>query len=104
MSLVRRAQRAYAPSGAGDPWTIPTNGSLAAVTSAGVPVTEDTAMQLLVVNSAVRILSDAVSGLPFDAVRMKGDVRVTLEPPPGIISDPFGGSSNNALATRRVGI
>lgn len=101
MSLIRRAKRAFAPSGGGDPWAIPSNGSLAAVTSSGVPVTDDTAMRLLVVNAAVRILSDTVSGLPFDAVCMQGEVRTTLEPPPGIISDPFGGGANTALATRR---
>jgi HK97 family phage portal protein len=61
-------------------------------------------MRLLVVNAAVRILSDAVSGLPFDAVLMDGDVRRTLEPPPSIISDPFGGGANTALATRRQGL
>jgi HK97 family phage portal protein len=61
-------------------------------------------MQLLVVASAVRILSDAVSGLPFDAVRMDGEIRKTIEPPPAIISDPFGGMSNPALPTKRQGI
>jgi HK97 family phage portal protein len=60
-------------------------------------------MRLLVVASAVRILSDAVSGLPFDAVRADGEIRQTVEPPPQIISDPFGGGSNSALTTRRQG-
>lgn len=92
------------PSGSGDPWAIPTNGSLAAVTASGVPVTEDTAMQLLVVAAAVRILSDAVSGLPFDAVRATGEIRKTIEPPPQIVADPFGGGSNSALPSRRSGL
>jgi len=61
-------------------------------------------MQLLVVASAVRILSDAVAGLPFDAVRMQGEIRRTLEPPPGIISDPFGGAANTSLPSRRLGL
>jgi HK97 family phage portal protein len=107
MSLTRRAAntaRAYLPSGTGDPWAIPTNGSLSAGSHAGVSVNEDTAMRLLVVASAVRILSDAVSGLPFDAVRSEGEIRRTVEPPPSIISDPFGGGSNTALLTRRQGL
>src|SRR5579875_3774910 len=103
MSLLRRAvrkrpeKRFYAPSSSsGDPWVIPSNGSLAAYTPAGVPVTEDTAMQLLAVAACVRILSTTVAGLPFDAVRMQGAVRKTLEPPPPIVADPFGGANNSA--------
>jgi hypothetical protein len=56
MSLLRRAARrgperrlSAAPSSAGDPWAIPSNGSLAAYSTAGIPVTEDTAMQLIAV-------------------------------------------------------
>jgi HK97 family phage portal protein len=66
-------------------------------------VTEDTAMQLLAVAACVRILSETVAGLPFDAVRMRGGLRETMEPPPPIVVDPFGGASSQALATRRVG-
>lgn len=83
---------------------IPSNGSLAAYTAAGVPVTDETAMQLLAVAACVRLLSDAVSGLPFDAVRSKGEIRETIEPPPAIIADPFGGTSTAGLPTRRQGI
>lgn len=109
MSLARRAGKAiretrfYAPSGAGDPWSIPSNGSLAAYTASGVPVTDDTAMQLLSVAACVRLLSDAVSGLPFDAVKADGELRKTIEPPPPIIADPFGGASTPGLPTRRQG-
>lgn len=106
MSMIRRAvsKRFYAPSGGGDPWTIPSNGSLAAYTASGVPVTDDTAMQLLAVAACVRLLSDAVSGLPFDAVRAKGPIRETIEPPPAIVADPFGGAATAGLPTRRQGI
>lgn len=105
MSITRRAvnKRAFLPSGAGDPWAIPSNGSLAAYTSSGVPVTEDTAMQLLAVAACVRLLATTVGGLPFDAVQMSGAVRRTLEPPPLIISDPFGGANNLKWPTRRTG-
>src|SRR5579872_2557486 len=94
----------YLPSGAGDPWAIPSNGSLAAWTPAGVPVTEDTAMQLLVVSACVRILANAVSGLPFDAVKMSGTTRKQLDPAPLIIADPFGGLNNLKFPTRRTGL
>lgn len=100
----RSQQRMYLPSGAGDPWAIPSNGSLAAWTPAGVPVTEDTAMQLLVVASCVRILANAVAGLPLDAVQMKGLTRKQLDPAPPIISDPFGGLNNQKFPTRRAGL
>jgi HK97 family phage portal protein len=60
-------------------------------------------MQLLAVAACVRLLSDAVSGLPFDAVKAKGEIRQTIEPPPAIITDPFGGATSSALPTRRQG-
>ena len=114
MSLTRRAlqntagglgalKRVFLPSGAGDPWAIPSNGSLAAFASSGVPVTEETAMQLLAVAACVRLLSTTVGGLPFDAVEMQGAIRRTLEPPPYIISDPFGGANDLRWPTRRTG-
>jgi HK97 family phage portal protein len=90
-------------SGAGDPWAIPSNGSLAGNVHSGVVVTEDTAMRLTVVAAAVRIISEAVAGLPFDAVKSDGEIRKTVEPPPAIISDPFGGGANTALLSRRSG-
>lgn len=109
MSIVRNllnsvgSQRFYAPSGGGDPWSIPTNGQLAPLTAAGIQVTEDSAMKLVSVSASVRLLSDAVAGLPFDAVKADGAIRRTLEPPPSIISDPFGGNGNSQRPTRRQG-
>ncbi|MFC1410503.1 phage portal protein [Streptacidiphilus sp. N1-12] len=109
MSLLRRAIQpretrllTTSSSGAGDPWAIPSNGSLT-YTPAGVPVTDETAMQLLAVAACVRILSQAVAGLPFDSIRMRGQLRETLSPPPTIIADPFGGATSTALLSRRVG-
>src|SRR5579859_7028395 len=105
MSITRRAleKRVFLPSGAGDPWAIPSNGSLAAFASSGVPVTEETAMQLLAVAACVRLLSTTIGGLPFDAVQMQGAVRKTLEPPPYLISDPFGGANDLRFPNRRTG-
>jgi HK97 family phage portal protein len=105
VSITRRAleKRVFLPSGAGDPWAIPSNGSLASYTAAGVPVTEDTAMQLLSVAACVRLLSTTVGGMPFDAVQMRAALRETLEPPPLLISDPFGGANDLRFPTRRTG-
>jgi HK97 family phage portal protein len=96
-------QRMYLPSGAGDPWAIPSNGSLASYTASGVPVTEDTAMQLIAVAACVRILSTAVAGLPLDSVQMNGKIRKQLDPAPLIVADPFGGANNQSWPTRRTG-
>lgn len=106
MSLTRRSReaRAFLPSGSGDPWAIPTNGSLAAVTTSGVPVTETTAMSLLVVHACVRLISDTVAGLPFQAVRLAGSqIHNPVSSQPMIVTDPFGGLSDPSLPKRREG-
>jgi HK97 family phage portal protein len=102
--FMRAEKRFYAPSGGGDPWSIPNNGSLGGVTNAGVQVTEESAMKLIAVMACVRIIADAVSGLPFDAVRSKGDVREVLSPAPPIMADPFGGESDTRYLNRRTGM
>ena len=110
MSLTRRVfsnareSRAIQPSGAGDPWAIPTNGSLQAFTDAGVAVNADTATKLAVVYACIRIIAGAVSGMPFDSVRMKGTYREQLDPSPTIVSDPFGAGSRLSGITRRDGM
>jgi len=60
-------------------------------------------MQLIAVAACVRLLSQAVAGLPFDAVKADGEIRKTIEPPPAIIVDPFGAGSVSGLLTRREG-
>lgn len=100
-------QRVFLPSGSGDPWAIPTNGSLAAVTTAGIPVTESTAMSLLSVNACVRILSQTLANLPFDAVRLTGASGKTKTPvpvQPTIMVDPFGGELTPGMVKRREGV
>lgn len=94
------------PSGSGDPWAIPTNGSLAAVTTSGVPVTESAAMSLLSVYACVRILSETLANLPFYAVRLGGKTKRTKLPvanQPLIMVDPFGGQMTPGLVKRREG-
>lgn len=107
MSLARRSRevRAFLPSGSGDPWAIPTNGSLAAVTTSGIPVTESTAMSLLSVHACVRIISNTVANLPFRAVRCDSEGISTPVPnQPMIIDDPFGGAATAGMVRKREGL
>ncbi len=106
MSLTRRAlQRSFAvTSSSGNPYSIPSNGDLAAYSSAGIAVNADTAMNLSVVYACVRIIANAVAGLPFDSVRMKGTFREQLDPAPPIVADPFGGMNRLSGVTRRDGM
>lgn len=107
MGVYRQVEKRFfsPPSGAGDPWAIPSNGSLAAITNAGVQVTDDTAMQLISVMACVRILSSAVADLPLNAVRTDaGGLSIISTPAPPIIADPFGGLSNPGLLRRRDGM
>lgn len=100
-------QRVFIPSGSGDPWAIPSNGSLAAVTTSGIPVTEATAMSLLSVNACVRILSETLANLPFNAVRLGGKTGRTKIPvanQPQIMYDPFGGQYTPGMVKRREGM
>lgn len=111
MSLAKRVftrseapqQREFVSSG-GDPYIIPPNGSLQTVTDAGVAVTPDTAMRLSVVYACVRIISNAVSGLPLDAVRIVGGIKEKLDPAPPVVFDPFGGANKVSGITRRDGM
>lgn len=97
-------KRFYAPvATSGNPWAIPSNGSLAPMTAAGVPVDESSAMSLLAVMACVRLLSNAVSNLPFNAVRSDGALKKVIDTPPAIIADPFGGAGTSRLPTRREG-
>lgn len=110
MSILSRARSGYAkrffaPSGSGDPWAIPSNGSLATFTTAGVPVSVDTALQVSAVAACLRIISETISGMPFDAVTSKGRIRIPVEPAPRIVVDPFGGNLQlGSGLTRKQGL
>lgn len=95
MSLIRRAATVHTRdvTGAGDPWAIPSNGSLSKYSSAGVPVDEDSIMSLSAVTRSVDLISTSIAGLPFDAVTTKGRLRIPIEPAPLILADPFGGAN-----------
>ncbi|MFH8380645.1 phage portal protein [Kitasatospora sp. NPDC018058] len=103
MSLLRRAAERRVMQQWGDS-SIPTNGwSMAGLSSAGVPVSDQTAMQLSAVWACVRILSTAVSGLPMVAMRQRGAVTEPVPDQPAIVVDPFGGFNDLRYLSRRAG-
>ncbi|WP_329564670.1 phage portal protein [Kitasatospora sp. NBC_01266] len=103
MSLIRRAAERRTIQQFGDS-SIPTNGSLALPSASGVPVNEETALQLSAVWSCVRIISTRVAGLPLAAMRPQGGITVPLPVQPTIVSDPFGGQNDVRWLSRRGGI
>lgn len=103
MSLLRRAAERRVIQQWGDS-SIPTNGwSMAGLSSAGVPVSDQTAMQLSAVWACIRILSTAVSGLPMTAMRQRGAITEPVPDQPAIVSDPFGGFNDLRFLSRRAG-
>lgn len=103
MSLSRRAAERRTVSQFGDS-SIPTNGSLAALTASGVPVNEQTAMKLIALNSCVRIISSALAGRPLRAMQARDGVLVPVTPAPPIVADPFGGGASTRFPSRRAGL
>ncbi|HWU23257.1 MAG TPA: phage portal protein [Nocardioides sp.] len=102
MSLIRRALERRTIQQFGDS-SIPTNGSLADLTPAGVPVNDQTAMQLVAVYACVRILASAIARLPLNAMVTRDGIQVPTPTAPTIVSDPFGGASTTRYPTRRDG-
>jgi len=77
-------------TGWNDPAAIPPNSALGH-SAAGVLVNQDTALGLMAVLACVRIISDAVAGLPLHAYTRTADVRQRVEPEPVLVADPFVG-------------
>ena len=92
MSLIKRAFDANEKRGA-DPtlnWGssyIPTNGQ-SGLTAAGLSLTDDAALSISSVYTAVSILSDSVSTLPLRTYKT-GDVSKTIQKPPVLIDNPW---------------
>jgi HK97 family phage portal protein len=103
VSLLRRATERRAITQFGDS-SIPTNGSLMGHTASGVPVNDQTAMQLVAVYACVRIIASTLAGLPLNAMVSKGGITVLTPQTPTIVGDPFGGNSSTAWPTRRDGL
>lgn len=83
-------ERAWYPGanwGAYDPNRVPRNSD--GYDTAGLYVSDFAAMQMLTVNACVRLLADTVAGLPIDAYRKQGNVRITVDPIPSLIQRPF---------------
>lgn len=60
-----------------------------AAPTSGVVVTPSSALQLTAVYASVRLIADAVAGLPVHAYRPNGTERVAVEPQPRLIVDPY---------------
>jgi len=102
VSLFRRAAERRTVQQFGDS-SIPTNGSLVAPTASGVPVNDQTAMQLVAVYACVRILASALSRLPLNAMVDRAGIQVPTPQSPTIVVDPFGGAANTRFPSRRDG-
>ncbi|NUS54173.1 MAG: phage portal protein [Streptomycetaceae bacterium] len=103
VSLSRRATERRTVTQFGDS-SIPTNGSLAALTASGVPVNEQSAMKLIAVHACVRVIAGALAGRPLRSMQARGDVLVPVAPAPPIVADPFGGASSTRFPSRRAGL
>ena len=92
MSLIKRAFDGNEKRGADGnlPWGssyIPTNGQ-SGLTAAGLALTDDAAMSISTVYTAVSILSDSVATLPLRTYKT-GDVSKTIQSPPMLIDNPW---------------
>lgn len=111
MSLIRRAAGAISGRGAGiygggsdDPYSIPPNSSLG-YASSGIIVNQTTALSFLAVTACVRLISETLSNMDLNAVRVDADGLSIVNPnPPQIIADPFGGENDITGITTKVGI
>lgn len=103
MSLLRRATEERTVVEFGDS-SIPTNGSLASPTAAGVPVNDQAALKLVAFMACVRIISSAIAGRPLQSMSDRDGIQVPVSPTPTIVADPFGGANNVRFPTRRAGL
>jgi HK97 family phage portal protein len=104
VSILRRAVRSPNPVQQWGDSSIPTNGSLAHMSAAGVPVNDQQAMKLIALQACVRIISNTLASLPIRAMQQQGQILVPVERQPTIVVDPFGGASSASWLTRRDGI
>lgn len=103
MSILRRAAERRVIQQFGDS-SIPTNGSLAHLAASGVPVNDQTAMQVIALYACVRILANTLASLPMRAMQARDGILVPVDRQPTIVVDPFGGASTAAWPTRRDGV
>lgn len=108
MSLLRRAasnarELRYIGYGQGDPYGIPSNGSLLNYSASGVPVDADTAQGLAGWWASTRILSSAVSSMPLTTcVKVSANRFKQVEQHP-FVENPFGDDFGYPL-TRQDGL
>ena len=92
---MRRAQRRGMPLGGGgwngwisDPSVIPPNSANFFGSTAGVVVSERTALSLMAVASCIRVLGDAIAEIEWRQYRLESGVKVYEDPLP-ILLDPY---------------
>lgn len=102
MSILRRAVQRRTVQQFGDS-SIPTNGSLAHMSVAGVPVNDQTAMKVVALYACVRILANTLASMPIRAMQTQDGILVPVDRQPAITVDPFGGATTAAWPTRRDG-
>lgn len=92
----------YAGTG-GDPWSIPTNGSLGRLSSSGTMIDSNTAMSLAAVWTCVRIISGTVGSLRMEAFRKSDGILKLIDSTPSLLRNPFG-NDYGAPLTCQVGL
>jgi len=106
MSILRRATSKEARSmayGQGDPYAIPSNGSLASYSSSGVSIDKQSAMSSAAVFASVRILASIVASTPLHTVRVDEAGRARRTAQHSLIENPFGNSSGTPI-DRQIGL
>lgn len=95
MSFLRRAveRRSYLPvvTGGSNPYVLPTNQSLAPLTSAGVQVDDHNALAVPAAYACVRLVAGTVSTLPLHAYVENNGIVERVKPTPQVIAEPFFG-------------
>lgn len=107
MSLIKRAasginELRYSTFGAGDPYAIPTNGSISNYSSTGIAVDAKSSMSLASVWTCVRILSTTIGSFPLDAYTRDGRKYVISAENPPLIRNPFGTDYGTPMS-RQIG-
>ena len=107
MSIIRRAASSArelrsVTYGQGDPYAIPSNGSLANYSAAGVVVDKQTAMAHAAVYASVRVISSLIGSTPINTCRQEG-ARLRPIEQHALIDNPFG-NALGAPTERQVGI
>lgn len=92
-ALESRAVTSFGPYGSAAGLSVPSNLEGGAVT-AGVPVNDNSALQLTAFYACVRLLADSIGSLPWDAYRKRSGTREEVDPQPSLLRDPCPGMTS----------